>query len=79
MRPKSIPLYVCICWVMAACIVVGRMNLGPLLPSSRATCGMVGEGGNSVDAVPYFMAWPERAYCVLKALRGRGRDSSLVT
>jgi len=36
-------------------------NLGALLPSSIATCGTVGAGGNSVDAVPYLRAAPERA------------------
>ena len=79
MTPNSTPLYYCICMVMGAHIVVVRMNLGPLFPSSKATCGIVGAGGNSVDAVPYLMACPERAFCVLRAARGRGRDSSLVT
>lgn len=59
-------------------MAVALMNRGALLPSSIATYGTVGAGGNSVDAVPYLIALPERASIVFKCLRGRGRASSVV-
>ena len=42
-------------------MVVERMNLGPLFPSSRATYGMVGAGGKSIELVPYLIDCPALA------------------
>ena len=58
MTPKVIPLDVCICWFKGARVVVVLINLGPVLPSSMATWGMVGAGGNGsfAEHVPNLIA-----------------------
>lgn len=56
MRPKLTPLYYCICWFFGASMVGALTNLGADRPSSTATCGTVGAGGNSIEAVEYLMA-----------------------
>ena len=58
-------------------MVVDRRNLGPLLPLSIATCGIVGAGGNSLDYVPYLMEAPHRAACEFNPFIGLGKLSSL--
>ncbi len=65
-------------WSLGAYMAVERMNLGPLLPSSIATYGTVGAGGNSVELVPYLRANPDRAAGVFKCFKGLGRASSVV-
>ena len=58
-------------------MVVDLRNFGPLLPSSMATCGMVGAGGKSLDYVPYLIAAPHLAACEFKPFKGLGKLSSL--